>query len=441
MSQEEASPTGTTVEKLPDVEAGAPESTAPAKPPAPIEPPDGGTAAWLAILGVSLVSFATFGTVNGYGAFDDYYQSTYLSNYSPTLVSMIGAIQVFLLYVFASVSGAVFDALGPRLMIPLSGFVASFALFMLSITQAQHIYQQYLTHAVLYALGATFAFFPSIAVCAHWFKRKIAFALSFPIAAAGLGGIIFPAILNQLLPRIGWGWSVRVIAFVVLFCFIIGSLTITTPRPPKPLPRLSQLLAFRAFRDPVFVCLCLGGWCGIISVFNPIFYVGLYGEVASGGPTSLTQYYLAILCATSIVGRIGPGFIADRVGRYNVMVVTNLIAGILILALWYTSTAQPNLIAFSALYGFFSGPFFALMSPCIVAISPISEIGARIGMAFAFMSTAALAGTPIGGVFIRKTTVGNFRHLILFSGVFALAGTAFFAAARLLRSRKLWVAV
>ncbi|KAJ6530944.1 major facilitator superfamily domain-containing protein [Mycena vulgaris] len=405
------------------------------------EPPDGGLDAWLSILGASLVALATFGTVNGYGAFNDYYETTYLSDYSATLISMIGAIQVFILYIFAGLSGALFDAFGPRYMIPASGLVSSFALFMLSISQPQHIYQQYLTHAVLFSLGATFAFFPSLAVCAHWFKRRLAFAMGFPIAAASLGGIIYPIMLEKLIPRIGFGWTIRIIAFIVLGCYIVATFTITTRRPPKPLPRLSQLLAFRAFRDPCYTCLCLGGWFTIFSTFNPFFYVGLYGSVANGGASTLTPYYLAIMCATAIVGRIGPSFIADRVGRFNVVAISTLLSGILILALWYTSTAQPGLIAFSAVYGFASGPFFALLSACVVQISPIEEVGARVGMAFVFMSTGALAGTPLGGVFIRTETLPNFRHLILFSGIMALVGSGFFGAARFIRSPKLLAAV
>lgn len=47
-----------------------------------------------------------------------------------------------------------------------------------------------------------------------------------------------------------------------------------------------------------------------------------------------------------------------------------MVSGVLILALWYTSSAQRNLIAFSAVYGFASGPFFALLSVrrCIINI-------------------------------------------------------------------------
>ncbi|KAJ7174135.1 major facilitator superfamily domain-containing protein [Mycena crocata] len=405
------------------------------------EPPDGGLDAWLTILGSSLVALATFGTVNGYGAFNDYYETTYLSNYSATLISMIGSIQLFVMYIFAGLSGALFDSFGPRYMIPASGLVASFALFMLSISQPQQIYQQYLTQAVLFSLGASFAFFPSIAVCAHWFKRRLAFAIGFPIGAASLGGIIYPIMLNKLIPRIGFGWTIRILAFIVLACYIVASFTITTPRHPKPLPRLSQLISFRAFRDPCYTCICLGGWFSVLSTFNPFFYIGLYSSVANGGDSNLTPYYLAIMCATAILGRIAPGFIADRVGRFNVIAFATMLSGILILALWYTSTSQPSLIAFAAVYGFASGPFFSLLSACVAQISPIEEVGGRVGMSFVFMSTGALAGTPIGGVFIRDSTLPNFRHLILFSGIIALVGSGFFWTARLIRSKKLLVAV
>ncbi|KAJ7841477.1 major facilitator superfamily domain-containing protein [Mycena olivaceomarginata] len=362
--------------------------------------------------------------VNGYGAFNDYYETTYLSNYSATVISMIGSIQVFILYIFGGVAGALFDAYGPRYMIPTSGIITTFALFMLSITKPQQIYQQFLTQAVLFAIGAPLSFLPGLAVCAHWFKRRLAFAIGFPVGAASIGGIIYPIMLNRLIPKIGFGWTVRILAFIVLACFTVASFTIKTRRPPKPLPPLAQLFAFRAFRDVRFALICAGGWFTVFSTFNPFFYVGVYGAVANGGESTLTPYFLAIMCATAIVGRILPGYIADRVGRFNVISFSTLLSGILILALWYTSTAQPNLIAFSAVYGFASGPFFSLVTACVAQISPVPEVGARIGMVFVGMSTGALAGTPIGG-----------------GGIMALVGSGFFFAARLMQSRKLFAAV
>ncbi|KAJ6549590.1 major facilitator superfamily domain-containing protein [Mycena vulgaris] len=413
-------------------------------PPVSAEPPDGGLDAWLTVLGASLVSVATFGAVNGFGAFNDYYKTTYLSNYSATLISMIGSIQLFILYAFAGIAGALFDCFGPRYMIPASGLISCFALLMLSISQPQQIYQQYLTQAVLFSLSATFAFFPALAVCAHWFKRRVAFAMSFPTAISSLGSIVYPVMFERAIPRIGFGWTIRILSLIALACYIAAAFTITTPRPPKPLPRLSQLITFRAFRDPSYTCLCLAAWLSVFSCFTPFFYVGLYSALGVGADAdaTLTPYnYLAIMGATAIVGRIGPALIADRVGRFNVISVSTTLAAVLMLALWYTSSAEPNLVAFSVLYGFTSGPFFSLTSSCVVQISPLDEVGARVGMLVAFMSTGALAGPPLAGVFIRDETLPNFRHLILFSGVMALVGSVFYWAARLVQSTKVVIVV
>ena len=117
-----------------------------------------------------------------------------------------------------------------------------------------------------------------------------------------------------------------------------------------------------------------------------------------------------------------------------------LISALLNLAMWYNVTGEGVTVAFAALYGFFSGSYFSIIpvrlprclshvkecqpsmvpshfsvQACITMISPIDKIGARIGTLFMFMSFGALAGTPIGGVFIRERTKDHFQHLIAFS--------------------------
>ncbi|KAL0070602.1 hypothetical protein AAF712_002443 [Marasmius tenuissimus] len=404
------------------------------------DPPDGGLDAWLTVLGGSLVSFGTFGFTNGFGGFADFYKHEYLANYSPTLVSMIGALQVFIMYLFAGFSGAVFDAVGPRYLVPGGGIIAVLALFMLSITQPGQIYQQFLCQSVLFSLGATFSFFPSMSVISHWFKRKLPYAIG-PLTAGGsIGGIVFPIMLSRLIPRIGFGWTIRIIAFITLFCFTVATFTIKGRRPTKPLPPLKMLFDFGAFRDPCYVFLATGCWFSVFAVFNPFFYVGLYASTVHPS-SSLNPYYLSILCATSIAGRTLPGFVAVYLGRFNVFCVSNLITAVLMITLWYNSTAEPNLIAFAALYGFFSGPFFSLMPACVSQISPVEKVGARIGGTFFFMAPATLAGTPITGIFIKTQTIANFQHLILFSAVVGLFGTSLLFTSRFILERKIFAVI
>ncbi|KAA1469651.1 MFS general substrate transporter [Dentipellis sp. KUC8613] len=406
----------------------------------PYAPPDGGLQAWLTVLGATLVGFSTFGVVNAFGEFSSFYKTTYLSNYSATLVTMIGAVQVFVLYFCGAFAGSLFDAFGPKYMVPISGVITSFSFFMLSITKPQQIYQQYLTQAVLFNLGATFGFFPALAVCTHWFKRKAAYALGCVLAGASLGGIIFPIMLNKLIPRVGFGWATRAIAFIILGCYIIATFTIKARRPTKPLPPLLRILDFSAFRDRRYVLFAIGAWLNIIAVFNPFFYIAIYGTVLHG-ESNVTPYLLPIMNATSMVGRTLPAILADKVGRFNVISVSVLLCSIFNLALWYTTTSESGVIAFAAVYGFVSGPFFTLMPACVTQISPLDRIGGRIGMLFATLSFGALAGTPIGGVFIRTESREHFQHLILYTGILCLAGSVFLIAARISCDRRLFARV
>jgi hypothetical protein len=44
------------------------------------------------------------------------------------------------------------------------------------------------------------------------------------------------------------------------------------------------------------------------------------------------------------------------------------------------------LMLFAAVYGFFSGAFISLITPCVAQISDISQIGTRIGMLYSIIS-------------------------------------------------------
>jgi MFS transporter, MCT family, solute carrier family 16 (monocarboxylic acid transporters), member 10 len=111
------------------------------------------------------------------------------------------------------------------------------------------------------------------------------------------------------------GWSVRILGFFSLFCFIVAYFTVFPRRPTKPLPPVWSLVDFEAFKDPCFTLLAIGNWLSIFSIFNPMFYVGLYGTAVSGGQSKLAPYFLSLLCAGAIPGRVSPGLIAPYVGR------------------------------------------------------------------------------------------------------------------------------
>jgi MFS family permease len=132
---------------------------------------------------------------------------------------------------------------------------------------------------------------------------------------------------------------------------------------------------------------------------------------------------------SSLFGRIVPGMLSDKFGRYNVFVVVSFLTAILILALWIPASSNVGLILFAGFFGFASGAFISLGPALIAQISPIHKIGIRQGLLFAVISVAALTTNPIGGAILSQEN-GSFTGVKIFAGVMCFAGSTFALLAR-----------
>lgn len=110
---------------------------------------------------------------------------------------------------------------------------------------------------------------------------------------------------------------------------------------------------------------------------------------------------------------------------------------IFVFALWIPGRSNAAVVGFVASFGFSSGTYTA-MSPALVAqISDIREIGTRSGTMYAFMSVAALTGSPIGGALISAAG-GSYWKLQLFAGSMLATGSCFYIAARMYLAKGNW---
>ena len=147
----------------------------------------------------------------------------------------------------------------------------------------------------------------------------------------------------------------------------------------------------------------------------PPTYLTTYA-LAQGVNSSLSYQLLAILNASQIIGRILPGYIADRLGRFNVMVLSSAPCAILVLALWLTAGSDEGaVIGFAATFGLFSGTAYSLTPVCISQLCRTEEYARKYGTAYLFISIATLTGIPISGA-ILNADGGNFKGVILFCG-------------------------
>ncbi|MCJ1249423.1 hypothetical protein MMC30_006647 [Trapelia coarctata] len=394
----------------------------------PMDPssfPDGGLEAWLVVFGGFCCLFVSFGWINCIGVFQAYYQDTLLSSYKPSTVAWIPSIEVFMMFFLGPIFGFVCDSRGPRLLLLFGSFLHVFGLMMASISTSY--YQILLSQGICSPIGSSAIFYAATCAVSTWFFHHRALALGIIAAGSGLGGMIFPILVEHLLPKIGFPWTMRVAAFLILALLVPAHVTVKSRLSPTPHPFIIRAFV-KPLRELPFALMAIGSFFLFFSFFLPYNFVILQAE-AIGMPQSLSTYLVVILNGSSIFGRTIPPYLADRLGRFNVMIITTLFTGIICLAIWLPSKSNTPIIVFAALYGFSSGALVSVAQACIGQIGDIRAFGLRNGVLWAITGIAALCGNPIGGALLTGGD-GSFAHLQIFTGVMTLVGALGWVAAR-----------
>ncbi|KAF2271034.1 MFS general substrate transporter [Lojkania enalia] len=391
----------------------------------PSQFPDGGRDAWLCLLGTFCALFCSFGWLNCIGVFQSYYQANQLKNYSPSTIAWIASCEIFVMFLPGPIVGFLFDNYGPRYILLFGSFFHVFGVMMTSL--CKEYWQFVLAQGICSPLGLNCIFTCAASSVTTWFFKKRGAAFGMMAAGSGLGGVIFPIMTNHLIPDVGFGWTMRACAFLLLGLLIIANLTIKSRLPPQP--RAFRLAVFfETFKDPRFVLTTAASFVFFMGVFIPINFVEIQA-LSNGMPSHLAGYLIPILNAASIFGRIVPGIVADKVGRFNMQMFMSYFAGILVLALALPASSNAAFIVFAALYGFASGAYVALAPAQIAHISKVEQIGVRTGVLFSITSFAGLAENPIAGAIVDRNH-GGFHGLNIFAGVMLLAGATLFVCTR-----------
>ncbi|KAH9210136.1 major facilitator superfamily transporter [Leptodontidium sp. 2 PMI_412] len=368
--------------------------------------PEGGPTAWLAVAGATACLFVSFGWVNVIGVFQEYYQSHQLRDYSPSDIAWIPSLQIFFMFAGGIFTGKVFDDYGPRYLLIAGTFLHIFGLMMTSISKTY--YQILLNQAVCSATGASLVFSPAFSS----FLKKRGAALGIVAAGSSLGGVVFPALIINLLPRVGFGWTIRCCAFLILALLLFANFALTSRI--KPQKRKMEFAAFvRPLREPAFALWTVSVFFFYWGMFIPFTFI-VADATAHGMSPHLAQYLVCILNATSLFGRTVPNAIADKVGHFNIMIVMGALTSILILGLWLPSSGNAPIIVFAALFGVSSGAGISLTPALCAKLSLIRDIGVRTGT-----------------VLQSPHLPGSFTNAIAFGGTFCAIGTILFVATRI----------
>lgn len=338
--------------------------------------PEGGLRANLVVAGSFSAIMGGLGLMNSIGIYQAWISTHQLSSTSSGQIGWIFGIYNFLVFFCGIQIGPIFDARGPRLLMWLGSALVVLTLVLVGFcTEYWHFL---IVIGILGGMGTSFIFIVPVASIGHFFCRRRGAATGLALSGGSLGGVIFPLVLENLAPKIGFAWSTRVIALITLLLLVPGCILVRANFPPKAaaapsaktfLPDLSIL------KDPVLALTTLGVFFIEWGFFIPLEYIASY-SLATGIPRQLSYLMVVFLNAGSFPGRWLPGILADRIGRFNTLLLTNILCLISVLAVWMPASGNMvAIIIFSVVFGFASGSNISLVPVCVGELCPVQSYG------------------------------------------------------------------
>ncbi|BCS24897.1 uncharacterized protein APUU_41341A [Aspergillus puulaauensis] len=382
--------------------------------------PDGGFRAWLHVALCHTVFLNTWGLTNSYGIFQQYY--TRALNRSQDDIGWIGGIQMFLLLFAGVFSGRLTDAgyFKPCLITGVT--LQVFGLCMASIST--RFYQILLSQAVCVGLGSGLIFTPGLSVMGSYFHKKRPIAVGLAAAGAATGGILYPATANALLTHtsIGYGWTMRILALILLIIHIPSVIAYSPYLPPRP---TGPVIEWTAFREKPFLFFTAAMFLNFWGLYMAFYYLGTFAREQvhlSGSSDSINL--LIVLNAVGIVGRSAPGFIAERyTGITNITLFISLVSAVCVYS-WagIRENDAAGLYVWTVIYGLFAGAAQALFPAMATRqTDDLRKVGTRTGMVMTIVSFSCLTAPAIQGALIGADG-GRYLGAQMFSGSAILVG-------------------
>ncbi|KAM5376171.1 hypothetical protein ACJA88_007282 [Fusarium oxysporum] len=361
------------------------------------EPPDGGLQAWLQVVTGHLVAFNSWGYLISFGIFQPYYESQF--SLPPSTISWIGSLEVCLIFFIGTFSGRAFDAGYYRTALAVGLFLQILAIFMTSI--ASSYWQVLLAQGICQGLGNGIIFAPTIANMSTYFTSKKTIAISAGACGAGTGGIVFPLIAQQLLPKIGFRWTVRVMGLVVAVSSMIIMIIAKTRLKAR---KAGPLVEWAAFKEPAYVLFAAAMFFTLWPTWISYNYARQYTTDKLSGSASDSFLILIVINAVGIPGRMISAFLADRLFGAIPVFIPTIFSASLCLYLWSQVSSLTGMFIWVSVFGYFGAAIQSLFPSCCASLTPdLSKAGTRIGMIFSIISFAALTGSPLAGKLMQAT--------------------------------------
>lgn len=319
---------------------------------------------------------------------------------------------------FSLVAGRLSDRYGPRILITAGGLALGVGFLLMS--QVSLLWQMYLVWGFFVGIGASFGVVPINAMIPRWFSQKrrgIAIAIS--LTGFSLGAMISPLFVQWLISTYDWRLAFRITAFIP---FII---TIPFAQFLKQDPRQmglrpygeSELIEERQSIISVANELSIGQaiktrrfwlfsllWASFFFCVQTIAVHLVPHAIDTGIPQITAASILSIAAATSAVGRLAMGILADRVGSR--LALSSSLILVTLAFIWLLFSREVWMFyVFAGAFGLAWGGVAPLLTLVLAELFGVRFLGSIFGASMLIATLGGAIGAPFAGSYIDEPVI------------------------------------
>lgn len=379
---------------------------------------------WICLLCSFIVNFLALGVESTWGVYQDYYFSTAeVGHVSNSNLAWVGAIQAVGVSIFGFPAGKLAERIGYRM----TGIIGCslMAIGLLGASFSSKVWHLYLNQGLVFAIGSACAVLPALTIPSQWFIKYRGFATGVGVSGYGIGGLVLSPVTQKLIDEVGIRWTLRIMSLLTFVVAGIAFVFMKTRSIPV-IQRNDRIQISHLLKDPVIYVLWTFMLLSAFGYYIPTFYTPEYARnrlqrTAQDGATAL-----ALQAGLSAVGRVLTGLMGDYVGHLTALTICQLVAGIAQMAVWPFCANFPGLMAFSAVYGFFSGGIVSLPPVALAEIYGTQQLASITGLILTGNIPGTIVGPSIAGVIIDSNTASdgkiNFLPVQLYGGSWFIGG-------------------
>lgn len=313
--------------------------------------------------------------------------------------------------------GRLQDTYGPRRIALIGGLL--FGAGLIGSAYATNPTWMVLTFGVVSGLGMGFGYAAATPCAIKWFDpRKKGLISGIVVSGIGLSSVYIAPLTNHLLLSSSIQQTFLFLGILSIVSLTVFSLILKNPpvgyvpTSSKNKPAAHPAMEYR-WQDMIktrpFVLLWL---TYLMSATAGLMLIGHIASIAFVQANWQAGFILVVVLAVfNATGRISGGFLSDKVGRTNSMLIAfGLQAVNMFVFAWYTSI--PLLIFGTAVAGLAYGAIFSLYPAITADFFGIKNMGVNYGIIFTGWGLAGIIGPIIGGRVADLTGTYNGSYIV-----------------------------